>query len=336
MRRKFLIIGTIIVLAISAIFFSIEREDVDFLGEAFTYIIKYYVEELNPQKVANDGIRGMVKKEGYGFLEGTPKEYSKRSKLFLPGFQGVYGHDSFVITKVFKGTDAQAKGIKEGDLLVEIEGFPVRLSTHQDVLWRLYGKKNSPVKLRFLRKFKIRDLEVKRDFPPRDFLWKGNRLVIYRLFPSTVDRIEATATGKKKVLLDLRFFLDGDWRAALSLNGLFPSDLSLTLKGEAGEKKISLRGEFPGKVVVITNGACQGACAMLIYALSHCGAEILSPSQPPSPCPLSPVKFEDNLFFLLPVVGIYHGEKEACEEKIKYTKVKEKDLLKEAQKRLET
>ncbi len=335
MKRKILIAGLITILALSALFFSIEREEINFLGEAFTYIIKYYVEKLNPVKVANDGIRGMVKKEGYALLEGTSREYFKREKLFLPGFQGVYGHDSFVITRVFKGSDAEAKGIKKGDLLVEIEGFPVRLSTHEDVVWRLYGRKNSPVKLRFLRKFKIRDMEVKRDFPPRDFVWKGNRLVIYRLFRSTVDRIEARAFGKKKVIVDLRAFLDGDWRAALSLNGLFPTDLSLTLKGEGREKTLSFRGEFPGKLVVITNGACQGACAMLVYALYHSGAEILSPAQPPSPCPLSPVKFEDNLFFLLPVMGIYHGEKDACKEKIKYTKVKKKNLLKEAKKRLE-
>ncbi len=336
MRRKFLIPAAAVLLGFLALSFSIEREEVEFLGKAFSYIIKYYVETLNPADVANNAIRGMVKKEGYAFLEGNPKDYERRGRLYLPGFQGVYGNDAFVITRVFKGTDAEAKGIKKGDFLVEIGEFPVRLSTHEDVLWRLYGRMGSSVKLRFLRKFKIIDLEVKRDFPRQDFRWEKNRLIIYRLFRNTVDEIEATALGKKRALVDLRFFVDGDWRAALSLNGLFPSDLSLTLKGEKEAKFLPLRGAFKGKVVVITDGTCVGACAMLCYVLSSTGAEVLSPVQPPSPCPLSPVKFEENSFFLLPLMGIYHKGKDACKEKIKFTKVKEKDLLQEGLKRLES
>ncbi len=335
MKKKISLLATI--LAAALVFsFTLKKDEFEFLGRALYYIINDYVEEVNPAQVVENGIRGMVQREGYAFLKGRPEDYSRRFQLKLPGFQGVYSREAFVITRVFKGSDAEKKGVKPGDLLVEVEGFPTRLLTHQDILWRLYGPGESRVRLRFLRKFKIRDLEVVRDFPEKDFLWEGDRLIIYRLFSHTVDEIGESLMDRKGVLVDLTSFVDGDWRASLTLTSLFPSDLELVFKGEKEERTVQLRGEFKGKVVVITDGSCVGACSMLVYALSLSGAEVLSPEQPASPCPLSPLKFEDDNFFLLPLMGVFHKGKDACKEKIKFTKVKRDHLLKEGLKRIES
>ncbi len=335
MKRK---LPVLILLPVAALllFFTLEKEEFEFLGRALYYIINDYVEEVNPARVVENGIRGMVQKEGYAFLQGSPGKFSRRAGLRLPGFQGIYAREAFVVKKVFPGSDAEKQGIKPGDLLVEVEGFPVRLSTHPDVIWRLYGPQGTRVSLRFLRKFKIRDLKVVRDFPREDFRWEGNRLIIHRLFPKTVDRIGFSIGNRRRVLVDLTGFLDGDWRSALTLTALFPSDLDLDFKGEKEEKTVHLKGEFPGKVVVMADETCVGACSMLVYALSLSGAQVLATAQPQPPCPLSPLKFEEDNFFLLPLMGIFHRGKDACQEKIKFTKVEEKNLLKEALKRLES
>lgn len=317
--------------------FTLKNDQVEFIGRAFYYILYKYVEKLDPSEVVENGIRGMAKKANSAFIEASVDAYKKRNNLFLPGFQAFYSRDAMVIKEVFRGTDAEKKGIKRGDLLVEVDGFPLRLATPQEALWRLYGEEGTTVTLRILRKMKIHDFKVLRDFPSRNFILKKNRLIIYRLFRNTVDEIKKAISSRSSLILDLRYFLDGDWKASLALDSYLARDRTTVQLINGKEiKNFIFRGSFHGRIVIVADNSCTGACLVLAAPLQSSGIPLLSPSpQLSRGCALSPVKMEQGKFLLIPTMGIKVKGKDICKDKIKVTRVKEKMLIKEAAARLE-
>ncbi|GEM_PF-2528843 len=330
------IIPVFVVLAL-LLGFSLKNQQVEFIGRAFYYILYKYVEKLEPAKVIENGIRGMAKRAHSSFIESPVETYKNRDKLLLPGFQAFYSRDAMIIKEVFKETDAERKGLKKGDLLVEVDGFPLRLATAREALWRLYGEEGTTVTLRVLRKMKIHDFKVVRDFPRRDFVLKKKRLIIYRLFKDTVNEIKESILNRKKLIIDLRYFIDGDWKASLAL-GSYLARRKTTVQLINGEEKKSFifRGNFPGKIVIVTDHSCTGPCLVLAAPLQASGISLLSPSQDlTGGCALSPIKFEQNKLLLIPTIGIKVNGTDICKKKIKTTMVKEKILIKEARARLE-
>jgi len=317
--------------------FTIKNSQWEFLGRAFYYIINKYVEKLDPQKVAENGIRGMVKKSLSAYIESTIENYKKRETKRLPGLKAFYKSDSMIITNIFSGTDAKNQGIKKGDLIVEIDGFPVRLATPQEALWRLYGEEGSTVTLRVLRKMKILDFKVKRDFPYKDFSIEGKRIEIYRLFRKTVDAIKSEANSRPRIILDLRNFIDGDWKASIALASFFTKEkTAVTIKNGEEKKDLYFMGSYPGKAVVVTDGTCTGACAVLAAILKAGGVPLVSTSEISGGCGLSPIKFEEKRLLLIPTIGIYVNNKDTCKDKIfPSRKTSSKTLIKEASSILE-
>lgn len=317
--------------------FTLKNAQIEFIGRAFYYILYKYVEKLDPAEVVENGIRGMARKTNSAFIEASIDAYKKRNSLLLPGFQAFYSRDAMIIKEVFRGTDAAKKGIKRGDLLVEIDGFPLRLATPQEGLWRLYGEEGTTVTLRILRKMKIYDFKVIRDFPAKNFVLKKNRLIIYRLFKNTVDEIKKTISSRNSLIIDLRYFVDGDWKASITL-GSYLTKKKTTVQLVNGKeiKNFIFRGSFPGRIVIVADSSCTGACLVLAAPLQASGISLLSSSTYLSRgCALSPIKMEQGKFLLIPTIGIKVKGKDICKDKIEVTKVKEKMLLKEATTRLE-
>ncbi len=333
--KKIWIVFIIFVISLLFLGLSVKKNNIEFLGRALYDILANYVEEPNPSEVVDDGIRGMAKESNSAFIEAKKEEYLGRYKLKLPGIEGVYIQNSLFVKWVFKGTSAHKKGVRPGDLIVEVDDFPLRLASSKEVLWRLYGEEGSYIRLRGLRKMKIMDFKIIRDFPSKNFRWEKDRLIIYRLFRNSLNKIKKSVNRKGKFILDLRYFIDGDWKSALSLASFLTKGVKVNINYRKAEKTIVTQGGFKGKFVIITDGSCEGACSILASSLKAGNHPILSPEKLSHGCALFPFSFEEGKILLIPAFGIKINGQDPCRGEIEVVKTKNDQLLKEAKLRLE-
>lgn len=152
------------------------------------------------------------------------------------GFDG--GRDNrgnFRITGVFKDSPADMAGIREGDIVSEVNGERVSQMSDDDMSAILSGYNSGTAKLKLLTPFGNRNVTLRRAtvvLADADIIFRAKNktengileIVIHRITDSAVDIVnEALAKyGKSSgIILDLRTATGDDERAAAKLAGLF-------------------------------------------------------------------------------------------------------------------
>ena len=152
------------------------------------------------------------------------------------GFDG--GRDNrgnFRITGIYKDSPADMAGIREGDIVSEINGERVSNMTDDDISAILLGYNSGTAKLKLLTPSGNRNVTLRRAtvlLADADIIYRAKNktengileIVIHRITDSAVDIVnEALAKyGKSSgIILDLRTATGNDERAAAKLAGLF-------------------------------------------------------------------------------------------------------------------
>lgn len=345
MRKKVLLPALLIVsfFLIGGVVLKNLRSDrnsnyLEIFGRAIYYIKNFYVESVNPAELIENAIRGMTKKASpvAGYVKGDLEQFRLRSVFFHPGIIIYPQLERMIVLRVVKGSDAYEKGLRRGDIITKIENVPTRLLSLWEANWLLYGKKGTDVSLKFFRRGEEKEVKVKRDFPIHDFYWRERDLLeIYRIFPETVVALKDSLKGKNKLIIDLRFFFDGDWKAAIELASLFIPNQEITLKTRNREfkKKIGSR-VFSGRMILISDTNCIGACAIFSGILAASGVKLLG-KDAKAGCGWLTVNLFENSFLIVPDSEIIINGHKLCRDGVKAIKVAEKEILKEARRKLE-
>jgi len=126
-------------------------EGFDTFGEVYRYIANSYVEEIEPQKIIDAGIEGMLEKlDPYTQFLST-KARVDQLKIDTTGEFGGLGIQIAVLNNAptvispIDGTPAYHIGLQAGDRIVKIEGDPTEGMSLEDVVSILRGKPGTSV-----------------------------------------------------------------------------------------------------------------------------------------------------------------------------------------------
>jgi carboxyl-terminal processing protease len=271
------------------------------MQDVFDRIMLNYVDELDPRKIAEAAVRGMLDQldEHSDFL--PPRTYDDLMMSTEGEFGGlgitinVRDHYPTVISPL-EGTPAYYMGVQGGDQITEIDGVSTYDLTSNDAVGKLRGPKGTQVNITIKRPGReapipltiTRDT-IKVESVPYAFMMDDIGYVRVSNFArTTADELkvkldELTAKNPKGLVVDLRWNPGGLLGAAKQVSELFlpRGDLLVYTKGRLPSNSMSFESEAVGKVydgvpiIVLVNGSSASASEIVAAALQDHDAALV-------------------------------------------------------------
>ncbi len=257
-----------------------------------------YLEPVNATTLVDGAIRGLVKSlnDPYSvYLD--PGEYARLQEQIRGSFGGLgilvgIKEDQLTVMRAYEGTPAYRKGIKQGDVIVRIDGRDARGMDLDTAVSLMRGPVGTEVKLTITRKGAPQpwDVNLVREeisvptVEGRMIPGKGIGYISLTQFTEkTPDELESTITRLKKegmraVLLDLRNNPGGELRSAVKVASYFiPRGPVVYIQYRSGrEETYSSEGKNLNlPLVVLINRASASAAEILAGAVKDTGSGIL-------------------------------------------------------------
>ncbi len=129
------------------------------LDEVKRYIDSYYYQEPEHTKLMEGAIQGLLRGTGDAYTFYYPQDAwealweEDQGKYAGIGVQmlGDYNDGAVTIIRVFKGTPAEAAGLKRGDVFYKVEELEVTTATMQDAVSLMRGKPGEQVHVEVVR-----------------------------------------------------------------------------------------------------------------------------------------------------------------------------------------
>lgn len=271
------------------------------LDEVKAYIEDYYYKDVDDTKLIDGAIQGLLAgtEDAYTFY--YPEESWQRlweddsGKYAGIGIQmlGDYDTGLVTVTRVFKGTPAEAAGIRKGDILYMVEDLQVSVSTMQDAVDIMRGVPGEAVKVQMMRNdeivtFEVIKAEIIVNRVESMMLENGIGYIAhyefaggsYEDFKKAFDSLEQD--GMKALILDLRDNGGGWVDDGVKLADLFlDKDLLFYTEGKQGgkEETYTTAGKTEMPLVVLVNGHSASTSEIVSGALQDYGRATLVGSQ---------------------------------------------------------
>lgn len=202
--------------------------------------------------VVNALLTGIGETGSYGHID-IEKQDEESKILTSLGFEG--GRDergNFRITGVFKGASADISGVKEGDIISEINGLRVANISDADLRAVLNGYNSGTVKMKLLTPSGNKNISLRRAsvvLADADVVYRdGNKskileIIIHNLSDSAVDIVnEALAKHQDidGIILDLRVSNGKDEKSAAKMAGLFIGQKPVMRISEPGQDDLEV------------------------------------------------------------------------------------------------
>jgi carboxyl-terminal processing protease len=216
------------------------RDSIIKFNDVLTYTEKYYIEEVDTQKLVEAAINGMLSDLDPHSVYISPKQMESVEEAFRGDFEGIgiefqVVNDTLTVVSAISGGPSEALGIMAGDRIVKINGKEVIGITNDEVRQKLRGKAGTKVKVAIVRpgiKSTI-DYEITRDKIPlysvdTGFMWdsKTGYVSVSRFSETTYDELveqlkQLSKSGMKQLILDLRGNPGGYLEQAVKMADLF-------------------------------------------------------------------------------------------------------------------
>lgn len=212
-------------------------EQVRKFNEVLSITSRYYVDDVDSQKLTEDAIKGMLQELDPHSVYIDAEQLKRVNEDFQGSFEGIgiefdIINDTLTVISPISGGPSEKLGIMSGDKITEIDGVSAIKINREDVPKKLRGSKGTKVTVKILRPGTTQgiDFEIIRDKIPlysvdASFMYddeigyiKVSRFssTTYNEFMEAANKLKAA--GMKKLLLDLRGnpggFLDQSFKMA--------------------------------------------------------------------------------------------------------------------------
>ncbi len=261
-------------------------------SDVIELVQKDYVDEVDPKKMIENAIQGMV-----GSLDPhssllTPEAFKELQIDTHGEFTGIGIHVTMrnnlvTVISPIEGTPAYRAGIKAGDRIVKVDGTTTE--DLRDAVKRMRGPKGTRVNITIIRENESNplDFELVRDVIPihsvkstmlqegYGYVWVTHfRENTYDDLVAALEKLEAKKPGLKGLLLDLRDNPGGVLDQAIRISDLFlDKGIIMTSKGRQKRHNRTYRAQsgdsksrtYP--MVVLINGGSASASEIVAGAL---------------------------------------------------------------------
>ena len=267
-------------------------EGLKLFSDVIDLVEKNYVDEVDPKKLIENAIQGMVSSLDPHSSLLTPEAFKELQIDTQGEFTGIGIHvtmrDNLVtVISPIDGTPAYKAGIKAGDKIVKVDG--IATEDLRDAVKRMRGPKGTEVTITIIREGESKPLEFKlvRDVipiysvkattlqPGYGYVWVTNfRENTYDDLVAALDKLEAENKPMKGLIFDLRDNPGGVLDQAIQISDLFlDSGTIMTSKGRlkrhnrtyVAHKNDSKPHPYP--IVVLINGGSASASEIVAGAL---------------------------------------------------------------------
>ncbi len=264
--------------------------------ETFKSVIdKYYIGEIDDEKILNETIKGYVNGLGDKYSEYyTKEEWEEFQESALGNYYGIGIYMSqnedgnIVIASTIKGSPAEEVGLKSEDIIVSIDDQDFLGKKPEDASKLIKGKEGGTVKLKVARGSEYKEFEVERRevkiYHVESEMLENNIGYISLL---TFDEgcsdelktalLDLKSQGANKIILDLRYNTGGLVDEALKIANLFiDKDETLLYTVDSDDKKTETKAQndavdTTSDMVVLVNYYSASASEILTGALKDHG-----------------------------------------------------------------
>ena len=238
------VLGIVLGIALDKIFSEDNlRDSIRKFNDVLTLTEKYYVEEVDTQKLVESAINGMLEELDPHSVYIPADQFTQVEESFRGDFEGIgiefqVVNDTLTVVSAISGGPSEALGILSGDRIVKIDDKDVIGITNEEVRKKLRGKAGTEVKVTILRVGvdKPIDYTIVRDKIPlysvdAHFMIDDSTgyVSVSRFSETTYDELfealnHLNKSGMKKLLLDLRGNPGGYLNQAVKISDLFIDD----------------------------------------------------------------------------------------------------------------
>ena len=244
------------------------------------------------QVVVDSLVRGVDENGRYVFSKAAEIAEDGRilTSVGIEGVRDAYGN--FRVTGIYKGAPADTAGIREGDLIAQINGRDVRDMSDADLAAVMTGFNSGTSKIKLLTPSGNKDVVLRRativladaDIVHRDAADDGAvlEIIVHKISDNAVNIVnEALAryADISGVILDLRASVGDDERAAAKLAGLFIGAKPVMRIQETAKDEVEV---VPGgdavtnvPVVVLMSNMTRGTAEAIVAAFYENGRGVL-------------------------------------------------------------
>ncbi|MBS1517983.1 MAG: S41 family peptidase [Bacteroidetes bacterium] len=192
-------------------------------NDALEITSRYYVDDVDSQKLTEDAIRGMLEGLDPHSVYITADQLKRVTEDFQGSFEGIgvefdIVNDTLTIVSPISGGPSEKLGIQAGDKIVKIDGVNCVNIAREDVPKKLKGPKDTKVNVTIVRPgmSELLEFEITRDKIPiysvdASFMYNNEigYIKVSRFSATTYDEFmkamgDLKNQGMKKVVLDLR------------------------------------------------------------------------------------------------------------------------------------
>jgi len=266
-------------------------EGLKIFSDVIDIVQRDYVDEVDPKKLIEDAIQGMVSSLDPHSSLLTPEAFKELQIDTQGEFTGIGIHVTMrnnlvTVISPIEGTPAYEAGIKAGDRIIKVDGTPTDNLT--DAVKRMRGPKGTPVKVTVVREGEPKpiDFELVRDVipihsvkatmlqPGYGYVWVTHfRENTYDDLVAALEKMEKANPPLQGLVMDLRDNPGGVLNQAIDICDLFLDDgLIMTSKGrlQRHTKEYRATRRTPSRtypIVVLINGGSASASEIVAGAL---------------------------------------------------------------------
>lgn len=216
------------------------RDSIRKFNDVLTYTEKYYIEEVDTQKLVEAALNGMFNQLDPHSVYIPAKEFTAVEESFRGDFEGIgiefqIVNDTLTVVSPITGGPSEQLGILPGDRIIKIDGVSVIGITNDEVRQKLRGKAGTKVNVTIVRPGSSKQFEytIVRDKIPiysvdAHFMIddKTGYVSVSRFSETTFDELtnalkDLDGKGMKQLLLDLRGNPGGYLNQAVQIADLF-------------------------------------------------------------------------------------------------------------------